>query len=255
MKSLFCRIQKKTLGVRFARSIQLKNNTGIEIEKLRITDVDSAFRFICDTFPLSHPHSLDRALGRSVPHLELFLGPLLKETIESDWGCFAAWTENRELVGTMMFQEVFCTCDTVLEVESGGEDDSKPERNFPPECYALIDKCYNIFNEGYHLRNQKDPEKYRLNSKCVLIGGISVKEGMRGKGIASNLLNTGLDFIQLNGCNYILAFCISPISTRAFEKEGFEVWGSINYREFEFNGRYPFEILHDGMSIVVKEIG
>jgi hypothetical protein len=184
MKSLFCHIQKKTFGVRFARNIRLKNNTGIEIEKLRNTDVDNAYRFICDTFPLSHPHSLDRALGRSVTHLEQFLEPLLKETIESDWGCFAAWTENRELVGMMMFQEVFSTCDTVdFEVESEEVDDSKPECDFPPECYALIDKCYHIFNKEYHLRNRRDPDKYKLNSKCVLVGGISVKEAMRGKGM------------------------------------------------------------------------
>jgi predicted GNAT family acetyltransferase len=258
MKSLFCRIPRKTYGIRFVRNFQLKKSSGIEIEKLQMSDVDDAYRFICDAFPLSHPYSWDRALGRSVTHLEQFVEPLLQETIESNWGSFGAWTNDRELVGSILLQEVFSSCDVHLEVELGedrGEESDLPQSDFPPECHALIDKGYSIFKEEYSLRNKRNPIKYKLNSQCVVVGGIVVKEVMRGKGICSDLLNTGLDSIRMNGSNYALAFCISPISTRAFEKEGFEVWGAINYREFEFKGRRPFEILPDGMSIVVKEIG
>lgn len=247
MKTLFCHLPKKTYRLRFASSIQSQYNIpDIEIKKMRIKNVNVAYKLICDAFPLSHPYSWDRALGRSVTHLEQFVESLLQETIESDWGCFSAW-RDRELVGTIILEEYFLTSDIYV----GASDE---ESDFPPECLALIDKCYSIFYEEFHLRNRRNSKKYKLDSKCVVVGGIAVKEGMRGKGICSSLLNIGLNSIRMNGCDYAVAFCISPISTRAFEKEGFEAWGCISYKEFEYEGRYPFDILPDGTSVVVKEM-
>jgi len=76
----------------------------------------------------------------------------------------------------------------------------------------------------------------------------------RGSGIGYLLVETGTAALKDMGCKTAVAYCASPTSTRLFLKHGYEIWGSIPYRDFRFNGRYPFEILPDEVNIVAKQL-
>jgi hypothetical protein len=46
----------------------------------------------------------------------------------------------------------------------------------------------------------------------------------------------------------------SPNARHVFEKQGFELWGQIPYKSYELNGKFPYSILPDEVSILVKKM-
>ena len=79
-------------------------------------------------------------------------------------------------------------------------------------------------------------------------------ESVHGMGLAGELIRAGSDTMRKSGCRFGIAFTVSPRATFVFEKEGYERWGYIKYNEYELDGKKPFKVLPDEVSIMVCDL-
>jgi GNAT superfamily N-acetyltransferase len=229
----------------------------IRYDRLTAADATEAAGLFGNAFPLSAPHSWGRALGLTTG-IDGFMKGYMPEHINNmDLGCFGARrSSDNKLVGAVILEFMSApiaddkkkpevTPQTIAEEEDNAMD---PKLLF---AYRAIDgimkECKYIFERELTNRH------CRLDSKCGYVAWIAVDESSRGVGIAGELIKRGTTLLRDSGCRYSVAFTVSPIATKAFEKAGYAKWGSVTYKEYELDGKYPFSILPDEVSVMVSD--
>lgn len=180
----------------------------------------------------------------------------------ADLGCLAVRdTQNKKkMIGCL-----------ILEPFPSPSDDSKPKGEEGTEeveatidantlfAYQAIDgiliECKNIFRQEFRSKhNTINAELYNLDSKCGYVAWIAVDQSANGIGLAGALVRQGSDIMRQSGCRFAIAFTVNPRATYVFEKEGYEKWGFIKYQDYELDGKIPFHVLPDEVSIMVKDL-
>lgn len=157
-------------------------------------------------------------------------------------GCLAARHSNsNNLVGAVILE--------FMKTTKEDEEDSDMNHDDPNILFAfraidgIMKECKHIFKrEMTHRHN-------RLGSKCGYVAWIAVDESVRGAGIAGELIQRSSTLLTDSGCHYAVAFTVSPTATRVFERNGYVRWGSVTYKVYEIDGKYPFRILPDEVSV------
>ncbi|EDW35641.1 GL17369 [Drosophila persimilis] len=98
---------------------------------------------------------------------------------------------------------------------------------------------------------------YYPNEELILDGKIlSVDTNYRGLGIAGRLTERAYEYMRENGINVYHVLCSSHYSARVMEKLGFHEVFSMQFSEYQPNGKVVFKPAHPhvGMRIMAKEL-
>jgi len=246
------------------------SSSKIVVDRLRTDDVAAAAALFGRAFPLSGPHSWGRALGLTTG-VDGFMASYMPKHIQNaELGCLAARVggggggndddtdTEQKLVGALILEFYKSpgddSKDPDWEEEDGDGDGEAKEK--PDEAlmfaYRAIDgimqECKGIFKTEFKAR------KFPLDSKCGYVAWIAVDDVARGKGVAGTLIRDGNDILRRAGCRHAVAFTVSPEATHVFRREGYAVWGQILYKEYTIEGKRPFEVLPDELSVMVCDL-
>lgn len=232
------------------------SRTSISYDRLTAADVSEAATLFGDAFPASAAHSWGRALGLTTT-IDGFMKSYMPEHVNNrDLGCFAARSTDNKLVGAVILENMSAasTVDKQQESEEMKEDESGENDTDPNTLFAyraidgIMKECKVIFKRELTERKQHETQK------CGYVAWIAVDESVRGAGIAGELIKRGTALLQNNGYRYSVAFTVSPIATKVFENQGYERWGAVTYKEYELDGKRPFSILPDEVSVMVCDL-
>ena len=233
-------------------------------DKLKPEDIQEAANLFDKAFPLEATHSWGRALGLKAGIGGFMAGYLPPHVNNADLGCLAARdTQNKKsMLGCLILEPFPSPSDDSKpkgeETEGTEEDEATIDAN-TLFAYQAIDgiliECKNIFRQQFRIKhNTINPELYNLDSKCGYVAWIAVDQSTSGMGLAGALVRQGSDIMRQSGCRFAIAFTVSPRATYVFEKEGYERWGYIKYQDYELDGKKPFHVLPDEVSIMVKDL-
>lgn len=254
-------------GIGAAMSASTKNVTDsrVVVNRLSMDEVGPAAELFSRAFPLSGEHSWSRALGMDRT-LDGYMASKLTDSIESPtYGVLAARLKQDDetkmnLVGCLILE--FTESPMVshdegndvdgdkTEGEATNEDKHQPDEKTMNAYLAIggiMGECRSIVNRELQERHGNDAAGMKLG----YVAWIAVDEACRGNGLASALIRDCNKVFLASGCNYAVAFTMSPTATLVFQKNGFERWGHITYADYELNGKRPFGILPDELSVMV----
>ena len=218
-----------------------------KIMRLTRNEIARTATLIHNAFPLESPHSWARAVGLPKSNLEYWLREtyLAKPVEIEDIGCYGI-TNKEELAGVIINERF-----PVLKVDKEEEEETVDD--------PLLQYAYSSFDSL--LDTGKDIVRTELKNKnenqnCLVgyVAWIATNENYRGQGIADELIGIATSAMKDKGYKYSSAFCVSPTATRAFKRHGYESLRDIKYSEFNVNGKKPFSILPDYLSIMVKQL-
>ena len=249
------------------------NNAGLKsvllqrftLDKLTKDDIQEATELFGNAFPLKDIHSWGRALGLKGGISNFMAGYLPTHVNNVDLGCLAARDaqNKKRLLGALILEPFPSPIDESKpkgeEVEGAEEDEAATIDANTLFAYQAIDgiliECKNIFRQEFRIKHDTiNPELYNLDSKCGYVAWIAVDESVHGMGLAGELVRTGSDIMRNSGCRFAIAFTVNPRATFVFEKEGYERWGYIAYKDYELDGKRPFSALPDEVSIMVCDL-
>jgi hypothetical protein len=119
-----------------------------------------------------------------------------------------------------------------------------PFKEVIPESWALTSIYYT------ESANKMNFEK----CECInLLIGV-VKHEYRRQGILKALLYKTLSLAISKGFEHSISECTSKASTDTLMKFGFEVLQSVNFKDFVYEGRKPFESLEGGSCLMYKNL-
>ena len=232
--------------------------------KLRFPDdVVKTANTLANSFALTESHSWARALGE-----RQFLDPnslcvdyiprrLVNERL-GGFGCFV----DVDLVGTVILETM--TTPGSFNDDFDADEYSEDSPNLYPSynmnaMHALVHECKSVFHTEF-LRRQRgetcsrDTLMFNEDSLVAFFAWLATDHSVRGQGVGGQLVEMALTHIKKTEHTHGLVFAASPTSTRIFERAGFEKWGSVNYKSFEYGHRFPFASLNDGCDILVKSL-
>ena len=249
-------------------------DSNLVVNRLCMQDVGVAKALFSHAFPRSATHSWSRALGLNRT-IDGYMDAYLPTHIQNpNLGCIAARLQvgkdeiNTELVGALLLEfmaspiDINTTDPEKKDSNNDGDHDHRDKDELVSEqpddetifAYAAIDgimnECRLIFHETLRERHGNDASAIR----CGYVAWIAVHEQFRGAGVASALIRDGNKRLKESGCRYAVAFTMSPTSTKVFQKNGFERWGWVTYSEYELEGKRPFRILPDELSVMVCDL-
>ena len=236
------------------------SRTGTNIEfrigKLRWDESREAANVLASAFPSSHPHSWARALGMNkFLDVDATDESLRKSMSSKDLGCIGAYRLlDSRIIGLVVMEYVRPPKfhePRYLSTNNNNENHHEFAFN---SMRALVSECNYKFRTEFHRRNTLDSSNYDLNSEIAFISWLAVDEETRGSGVASELVEAAEGQCRRGGFDYALAYGVSPTAARVFLRQGFELWDSVNYNEFIYEGRKPFAILPDECSILIKKL-
>eukprot|EP00596_Hydrurales_sp_CCMP1899_P002796 CAMPEP_0119047278 /NCGR_PEP_ID=MMETSP1177-20130426/52196_1 /TAXON_ID=2985 /ORGANISM="Ochromonas sp, Strain CCMP1899" /LENGTH=277 /DNA_ID=CAMNT_0007021653 /DNA_START=231 /DNA_END=1061 /DNA_ORIENTATION=+ len=230
----------------------------LHIKLLSITDLDEVSVLIPKIFQTSR-HNWGPALGLPDIGFPDYMKTYLSEPmLIEELGCFGVRFEgNSKLVGALILEN-----GPPLEVkkkEESNKDEGEDGPEVSPvllEAYqaitGLLAECEELFRSEYLRRHDQGDTGYKMDSKLAYVAYIAIDESCRGRGVAGTLVDTGLKKMIDNSYEFAVAYCVSPNARHVFEKQGFELWGQIPYKSYEQNGKFPYSVLPDEVSILVK---
>jgi len=247
----------------------------LTVNRLSMNDVGVAKSLFSRSFPRTATHSWSRALGLNRT-LDGYMATYLPTHIQNpNLGCLAARLKlenndntNTELVGALLLEFMPSPIEpSDSKKEENDHDRGKHEQagtettqstEQPDEAtlfaYNAIDGIMNECRLIFHRTLRQKYGNDALEIKCGYVAWIAVDEPYRKTGVASALIRDGNILLKHSGCRYAVAFAMSPTSTKVFKKNGYERWGYVTYSEFELNGKTPFNILPDEVSVMVCDL-
>lgn len=263
--------QQQQRSLQQRRSSLLVDNKQLELPlsytKLRFPeDVVVTAEVLTAAFSLFETHSWARALGMDT-FLELnsltddYIPRLLFDDELGCFGCFAETLDNK-LVGTVVLEK--------MNAPGSRDDDFDPEfkrltsidtSHGINAMHALVHDCKLIFHQEFLRRQQgeckaSDVLCYGEDSRVAFFAWLATDNSIRGHGIAGNLVEQAVAHSSKNKYTHSVAFAASPQSKRVFLRAGFEDWGGVEYRTFEYgkNNERPFASLPDECAVLVKKM-
>jgi len=250
--------------------IETPTESRLVVNRLSMDDVGVAQNLFTRCFPLSATHSWSRALGLNRT-LDGYMASYLPIHIQNPHlGCIAARCSrllekdetNMDLVGALLLEFMKSPKEeeeNQTRADDGkNHDDDKGTTQQLDEAtsfaYTAIDGLMNECRGIFHRQLQDKYGDDALQIKCGYVAWIAVDEHFRGTGVASALICNGNKLLKDSGCRYAVAFTMSPRSTRAFQKNGYERWGFVTYSTYELDGKRPFSILPDELSVMVCDL-
>eukprot|EP01041_Mallomonas_annulata_P002310 gene2310-4500_t len=224
----------------------------IPLNTSRIAEV---VKVVAEAFPYESDHSWSRALNLP-SNLTAFLNSVVPEYISESPGSIAVLDNNFDIKGVLLledFVEKLKIKGNVSEISLSVEQNNKTESAIETKYAAigsLLQSCRNIFLSQLKVRTDTIFDESR--GRYCYVAWIAVRDQDRKTGVAAAMLRHATDDLRHLGYKYAIAYCASPTSTRAFVREGYEIWGKIPYSEFELANERPFAILPDEVSVVVK---
>ena len=233
----------------------------VRVDRLRPDDVVAAAALFGRAFPLSAPHSWGRALGLKTGIDGFMASYVPKHINNAELGCLGARNvDSGTLVGALILEFMKSPGDDTKEPDWDGDGDGDGEVKDKPDeallfAYRAIDgimqECKGIFKTEF---KAKPRDTFALDSKCGYVAWIAVDDTARGRGIAGALVRDGNALLRQAGCRYAVAYTVSPEATRVFRREGYAIWGTVVYKDYTIDGRRPFEVLPDEVSVMVCDL-
>jgi len=249
-----------------SRIHQSNTHAAAALRKLIASDVPATAKVISDAFPHSSPHSWGRALGLPEGRMEGYMAGYLLDPIEQGY-CFGIseekGNEKEEGGGGRLLSIIITEEFDPWKKEKEKEKDAETEKGgasehgdagvaAAAESYLAIDgilnDCKGLFLQELHKRGVPQT----LSARCGYVAWMATSEEARGKGHAFSLVKRATEEM-MSKKNFAVAYCVSPCAARVFVKNGYSCWGKIPYASWRFNGKKPFAVLPDEISIMVKQ--
>ena len=224
--------------------ISARSNTLIStMFKLSMKDIPRTAKLMHDQFPLENTYSWARAVGLKQSNLEYWLREeYLQKPIHEEIGCYGIKVDD-EIVGVI-----------INEKFTMKKEEDKNEELIVDELLAYAYSSFDALIDAAKDIVQIELDRKREKGPIAYVSWIACDINNRNKGIADSLIEKSSMEMTKLGYKYSTAFCVSPTASRVFKRRGYEQWGAIQYNKFEHKSKYPFAILPDSLTIMVKEL-
>jgi hypothetical protein len=236
------------------------------IRRLSTTDIPAVAKLMGDAFPRSGTYSWGGALGMTGSVEGYMKDMYLEKPINSEPGCYGMFVEKETgdekqnlLIGAVLLEPFE---EKKPEEGSSGCSTGVVLKEPYDAISGILDACNVLFHKEFQSRKPSDFEAF-IEKKllCGYVAWIATREEYRKKyRIASQLISHSDEIMKgAKNYEYSVAYCVHPISTNVFLKNGYDAWSHVNYHNFsmkdsEDNIVYPFSKIPDEVTIVVKKL-
>lgn len=212
---------------------QLGRRDGIRYEMLSEANLDGAVRCVSTVFTAEEPMS--RHLGISPADFAVFARGYYQHLIPQQLSLVAV-DEDRDQVIGVRISEDYAKIEEGLVIEG-----LTPKFN---PLFALLDQLADYFRA----RREVVPGKY------AHMFMVAVAEGYTRRGIAPSMYRYFLEIVQSRGFSHAVTEPTGVISQHILlHKFGFRELFRIDYRDFVFDGSYPFSGLRGHQCAMLLE--
>lgn len=214
----------------------LLHKEGIRYEMLSEHNLFGAVRCVSEAFTSNEPMS--RHLGITVSDFATFAQAYYSELIDEGLSLVAVDEQQNRVIGVRMSED-YCKQDEDIYIVG------LSPRFFP--LFALLESLSMEFKKIRRV----EPGKY------AHMFMVAVAQGYNGRGIAPNMYRLFLKLVMEKGFTHAVTEPTGVISQHILiNKFGFRELFRINYRDFEFEGTYPFSDLkgHECAMLLEKEL-
>jgi hypothetical protein len=222
---------------------KMMNENKWNAEKLTDSDIGDTITLVSNAFSYDAEHSWSRALNLPPSNFASYASGMVPDYINK-YPYSIGVKKSSVLHGVILHEDFINTYKPVVENNNEINNSYKP-------IEEIIRSCQEIFISELYKRKNEVYDNDILNKYCY-IAWIAVNQNSQNQGIANILLSTSTKHLEQLQYKYAIAFCSSPRSTRAFLRDGYEVWGYITYKDYILDNNKPFSILPDEVSVVVK---
>ncbi len=212
---------------------QLGRKDGIRYEMLSEANLDGAVRCVSATFTAEEP--MARHLGITLADFEVFARAYYRQLMPQHLSLVAVDEERNQVIGVRVSED-YAKMDEGLVIEG-----LTPKFN---PLFALLDQLGDFFRA----QREVTPGKYAHMSM------VAVADGYTRRGIAPSMYRYFLEIVQGRGFSYAVTEPTGVISQHILlNKFGFQELHRIDYRDFSFDGDYPFSGLRGHQCAMLLE--
>jgi hypothetical protein len=236
------------------------------MRRLSTTDIPAVAKLMGEAFPRSGKYSWGGALGMT-SSVEVYMKDMyLEKPITSEPGCYGMFVEKETgdekqnlLIGAVILEPFD---EKKPDEASSGCSTSIVMKEPYDAIDGILNACNMLVHKEFQTRKPSDYEAF-LEKKllCGYIAWVATHEEYRNKyRIASQLISYSEEIMkETMNYEYSIAYCVHPISTKVFLKNGYEDWNHINYNDFAMKDSedkivFPFAKIPDEVTIVVKKL-
>lgn len=199
---------------------------------------DQIASLISSAFSTNNPHSWGKALNLPPDGMNYYMNSYIPKVVSTS----VVAIDGKQYVGAALSE-----LKTLVNDELVSDEDSN-------EAYAALDAIMHAGTRLLHHQLAVRGYDISMASPYGYLAFLATDASYRNQGIAEQLVRYSSDLLSEKNAEFICSYTVSPMVSRVFERCGYENLGMIRYNTFEFNGKYPFNSLTDGMSILLKPL-